>query len=59
MLRINNDQYGAIVELLIYTGQRARQISGLNRSEVDFEPDVIVWGIGTIGASKLPRLSKS
>jgi integrase len=34
MLRLAGDQYGAIVELLIYTGQRRMQIGALARSMV-------------------------
>jgi len=41
MLRLAGDQYGAIVELLIYTGQRRMQIGALHRSMVDFDADTI------------------
>src|SRR5205814_5101213 len=37
------DQYGAIVELLIYTGQRRQQVAGLTRSMVDFDAATITW----------------
>lgn len=43
MRRIAGDQYGGIVELLIYTGQRANQIGALHRSYVDFDNETIAW----------------
>lgn len=43
MLRIAGDQYGAIVELLIYTGQRRQQIGGLTRKMVDFDTQTMTW----------------
>ncbi len=43
MLRLAGDQYGAIVELLIYTGQRRMQIGALARSMVDFDMATITW----------------
>jgi integrase len=35
------DHYGSIVKLLILTGQRANEIAGLQRPEMDFERDMI------------------
>lgn len=43
MRRLAGDQYGAIVELLIYTGQRRMQIGALARSMVDFDAQTITW----------------
>src|SRR5712691_11702857 len=43
MLRLAGDQYGAIVELLIHTGQRRMQIGALARSMVDFKAETITW----------------
>jgi integrase len=43
VLRLAGDQYGTIVELLIYTGQRRNQIAALARSMVDFDTDTITW----------------
>jgi integrase len=37
------DDYGAIVRLLILTGQRREEIGGLRWSEVDFNRDLIVF----------------
>jgi integrase len=44
MMRLGGDHYAAIVELLIYTGQRRQQIAALRPSMVDFEARVIEWG---------------
>lgn len=41
--RLGGHHFGAIVELLIYTGQRRHQIGGLDRSMVDFENETIIW----------------
>jgi integrase len=38
---LEDNQYGAIVKLLMLTGQRANEIAGLRWSEVDFERGVI------------------
>ena len=43
MRRLAGDQYGAIVELLIYTGQRRMQIAALTRQMVDFEDRTMTW----------------
>jgi integrase len=43
MRRLAGDPYGAIVELLIYTGQRRQQIAGLTSSMVDFRTETITW----------------
>jgi len=37
-----NDHYGAIIKLLMLTGQRANEIAGLRWSEIDFEHDLIL-----------------
>jgi integrase len=37
-----DDDYGAIVRLLMLTGQRREEIGGLRRSEIDFDRGVIV-----------------
>jgi integrase len=36
-----DSDYGAIIKLLVLTGQRASEISDLEWNEIDFEPDVI------------------
>lgn len=41
--RVSGDQFGAIVELLVYTGQRRQQIGSLERSMVDFDNGTITW----------------
>jgi len=38
---LDGDQYGAIIKLLILTGQRANEIAGLRCSEIDFERNLI------------------
>ena len=38
---LQDDQYGAIVRLLIFTGQRREEIGGLQEQEVDFERDML------------------
>jgi integrase len=43
MRRLAGDQYGAILELLIYTGQRRQQIAGLTSSMVDFATETMTW----------------
>jgi integrase len=43
MRRLAGDQYGAILELLIYTGQRRQQIAGLTSSMVDFAAATMTW----------------
>lgn len=43
MRRLAGDQYGAIVELLIHTGQRRQQIAGLRGCMVDFRAETITW----------------
>lgn len=43
MRRIAGDQYGAILELLIYGGQRRQQIAGLTSSMVDFDAQTMTW----------------
>jgi integrase len=40
---LRDDDYGAIVRLLMLTGQRREEIGGLRRSEIDFERGVIVF----------------
>ena len=42
-LRLAGEKYGAIVELLIYTGQRRMQIGALHRNMVDFDTSTITW----------------
>lgn len=43
MRRLAGDHYGAIVELLICTGQRRQQIAGLARPMVDFDLETMTW----------------
>jgi integrase len=43
MWRLAGHNYGTIVELLIYTGQRRQQIGSLDRSHVDFDSGTITW----------------
>ena len=43
MWRLAGHNFGTIVELLIYTGQRRQQIGSLDRSHVDFDNDTITW----------------
>ena len=43
MRRLAGDQYGAILELLIYTGQRRQQIAALASSMVDFDAQTMTW----------------
>ena len=38
---LREDQYGAIVRLLILTGQRREEIGSLQEAEVDFERDML------------------
>jgi integrase len=38
---LGDSQYGAIVKLLMLTGQRANEIAGLRWDEIDFDRDVI------------------
>lgn len=39
---LDDDQYGAIIKLLVLTGQRANEIAGLRWPEIDFERGLIV-----------------
>jgi integrase len=39
---VDDDHYGAIIKLLMLTGQRANEIAGLRWSEIDFDRDVIL-----------------
>jgi integrase len=39
---VENDHYGAIIKLLMLTGQRANEIAGLRWSEIDFDRGVIL-----------------
>jgi integrase len=52
VLRLAGDQYGAIVELLIYTGQRRMQIGALRRSMADFDAETITWPAEAMKAGK-------
>jgi integrase len=39
---LEDDHYGAIIKLLMLTGQRANEIAGLRWPEIDFEHDLIL-----------------
>jgi len=39
---VDDDHYGAIIKLLMLTGQRANEIAGLRWSEIDFDRGVIL-----------------
>jgi integrase len=50
--RLAGDQFGAIVELLVYTGQRRGQIGSLHRSHADFEGGLLTWSPEMMKAGK-------
>jgi integrase len=56
---LDADQYGAIIKLLMLTGQRANEIAGLRWSEIDFDRDMIVLPAERTKNSRVHQLPMS